>query len=120
MDIRGAFEAFEVVNGKLGASRPHPTNLYFVQQAAQQGRLFPMQKLIEVTSLSDLFEGKYESEESCVAYGQAWAVVYFLLESASRGERGKFVEFMRRDVRGGLRRNSNASSGPTWQDSRAG
>jgi len=94
------YEGLEFKNGKLGKARPHRMNLGYARHAAKEGKLIPLEKMLEAEKLSDLFEGDYDSQECLTAYGQAWATVYYLLEGEGGKHRSKFERFLKKDLKG--------------------
>lgn len=94
------YEARDFKDGKLGKPAPHGMNLAHIKQALEEGKLIPLEKLLAADSLTDLHGTDYNSEECFRAYGQAWALVYYLLEGNGGRNREKFERFLRKDVDG--------------------
>jgi hypothetical protein len=86
--------------GKLGKPVPHHTNLAYTKQAIKDSKLIPLEKLLAAESLTDLHGSNFDSEECYRAYGQVWALVYYLLEGNGGRHRTKFERFMKKDING--------------------
>ncbi len=94
------FEGHDIKDGRLGKSKPHITNRYTAKNAAKEGKLIPIEKMIAADQISELFGGEYSAQECYIAYAQAWAMVYYLLEGDGGKHRTKFMRFMKKDLRG--------------------
>jgi tetratricopeptide (TPR) repeat protein len=94
------YEAREIVDGKLGKPRPHSYNLAMARYALEKGKLYPMDRMLEVDQLDELFDSNYETDECHIAYGQAWAMVYYLMEGENGKNASKLVRFVKKDVNG--------------------
>lgn len=94
------YEGFDFNGEKLSEPRPHTVNLAEAKRAAKEGKLFPCEKMIETKDLSELFGGDFASEDCKMAYAQAWAMVYYLLEGDGGRHRSKFERFMKKDLKG--------------------
>ncbi len=94
------FEGHDVKGEKLCKVQPHAGNLRVFQWALQQDKLIPLEKMIATEDLNDLFGDDYASEDSMVAYAQAWAMVYYFLEGEKGKYRRRFERFMRKDMEG--------------------
>jgi hypothetical protein len=92
-------EGHDVKDGKLGKPKPHQMNLYRAKAAAREGKLIPIEKVIEADQLTELFE-EYNSEECYNTYAQVWAMAYYLLEGDKGRHKAKFERFMKKDLRG--------------------
>ncbi|MCX7704425.1 MAG: DUF1570 domain-containing protein, partial [Planctomycetota bacterium] len=58
----------------------HKENLYIIQDALRQKRAFGLRRMFVTEKFEELFKSDYESEECKIAYAQAWAVFYYLME----------------------------------------
>jgi hypothetical protein len=87
-------------DGKLGKPVPHRTNLNHVRQALRDGKLIPLEKVLAAEKLTDLHGSNFDGEECYRAYGQVWALVYYLLEGNGGRHRARFERFMKKDLGG--------------------
>ncbi len=87
-------------DGKLGKPEPHHGNLAYARKALQDGNMIPLEKLLAAEKFTDLHGTDFNSEECFRAYGQAWALVYYLLEGDGGRHRTKFERFMKKDIEG--------------------
>jgi hypothetical protein len=94
------YEGRDFKDGKLGKPAPHIMNLAHVKQALNEGKLIPLDKLLDAEKLTDLHGTDYNCEECFRAYGQAWALVYYLIEGNGGANRAKFERFFKKDVEG--------------------
>ena len=87
-------------NDKLGKPEPHRINLAYTKQAIKDGKQISLEKLLAVESLTEIHGSDFDSEECYCAYGQVWALVYYLLEGNKGKHRTKFEQFMKKDING--------------------